>query len=404
VEKVGAHATVDLLNKGGRAATVRLAFYFGNGKSVTRTVTVPAATARRFPVERLAGRPGGFGLAVRADQDLAAQLDLTRPGKDGDSILGTTGLGTTWYLAEGYTGLTFGEAVSILNPGPRAARVSLELLAFGGRSKTVTVAVGAHSHAVVDVRRLLPGRSLSVVARSSQPVVVARTLSFGKGGYGLTARAGITVAAASWIFAEGTTTNKFQTFLTVLNPGDRRVGVTALFFGGDGRLLAKRSMSMAGRSRGTVLLNKTLRASGIASVVLADRPVVVERPEYFGSPNAAQIAGSDVFGRNGAAPQWTFASGNTGRGQNEFLLLFNPSAGRIAVDATLYPSEGRAVTRQVFVAARGRATLDVRGLFPHATSAHGIALRAIGGAGFVAEQTMFATDHSTLQSTQGLAR
>jgi len=72
VEKVGAHATVDLLNKGGRAATVRLAFYFGNGKSVTRTVTVPAATARRFPVERLAGCPGGFGLAVRADQDLAA--------------------------------------------------------------------------------------------------------------------------------------------------------------------------------------------------------------------------------------------------------------------------------------------------------------------------------------------
>ena len=84
--------------------------------------------------------------------------------------VGNTGLGTTWYLAEGYTGLTFGESVSILNPGARPSQVWLELLPFGGRrSRTVAVNVGAHSHAVVDVRRLMPRPSLSLVARSSQP-------------------------------------------------------------------------------------------------------------------------------------------------------------------------------------------------------------------------------------------
>ncbi len=404
VEKVGEHSTVDLLNKGSRTATVRLAFYLGNGHTLVKRVTVPAATAQRFPVDRLVGRPGSFGLAVQADQDVAAQLDLVRPGKDGDTILGNTGLGTTWYLAEGYTGLTFGESVALLNPGARTARVALELLAFGGRNKTVTVSVGAHSHAVVDVRRLLPGRSLSVVARSTVPVVVERTLTFGTGGYGLTARAGINVAAASWVFAEGTTTNRFQTFLTVLNPNDGRTRVTAMFFGKSGRMLGQRSMMMAPRSRGTLLVNKVLQASGLASVVMADRPVVVERPEYFGSPNAARIAGSDVFGRNGAAPQWSFPAGNTAPGQSEFLLLFNPTAGRIAIDVTLYGSEGPPRTQRVYVPARVRSTLDVHALFPRATRNHGVTLRAVGGTGFVAEQTLFATNHSTLQSTQGLAR
>jgi len=406
VETSGEHAALALLNPDRARATVRLTFYTSSGRQLGATVSLAPHAHGLFPVARLA-RPGGsFGLALTADRQIAAQLDLTRPGKDGDSILGNTGLGQTWYLAEGYTGLTFHEWVSILNPGSRAARVHLHLLPFGGRrGRTVTVPVGAHSHTVVDVNRLLPGAALSIVARSNQPVVIERTLTFSHGGYGLTARAGTNVAATSWVFAEGSTTNRFQTFLTLLNPNDQRASVTAVFFGSDDRVLATRRMTMAPRSRGTVLLNKVLRASGVASVVTSSQPIIVERTEYFGSPNAPGIAGSDVFGRNGTGVRWSFPDGDTGRTSSEFLLLYNPSPTTVGVDVTVYGANGRTETKRVFVPATARYTLNVNALFGGIPSAHGATLQAVRpGQGFMVEQTVFAPDHATLQSTQGLAQ
>ena len=390
-----------LLNPTGDRATARLTFYYADAAAEAHTITVGARSERLIAVADLARR-GPFGLSVVADRRVAAQLDLARPGRDGDSILGNTGLGQTWYLAEGYTGLTFGETVSILNPGGRDARVQLQLLPLGGaRGRTVPVTVRAHSQRVVDVRRLLPGRSVSVVATSSQPVVVA--LTFARGGYGETARAGGNVAATSWLLAEGATANGFQTFLSVLNPGNSRASVTVMFYGRGGRALAVRTMTMAPRSRGALLYNKVVNGSGIAAMVQSSQPVIVERPEYFGSPNGAKVAGSDVFGRNGVAAHWAFPGGDTA-GKSEFYLLYNPSARTIAVAVTLYGRDGRTVSQRVYVEPRVRDTLDAGRLFRGFDPVHGATLQAADGAGFVAEQTIFAPDRSTLQSTQGLAQ
>lgn len=74
---------------------------------------------------------------------------------------------------------------------------------------------------------LLPGRLPSVIVDAGQPVVVARALAFGRDrhahGDGLTMRRGTNVAA------EGTTVNRFETYLTIRNPADRRARVTARF-------------------------------------------------------------------------------------------------------------------------------------------------------------------------------
>jgi len=407
METSGEHTTLALLNPNRARATVWLTFYTNSGRQLRATLSLRPNARGAFPVAKLARLSGSFGLALTADRQVAAQLDLTRQGQDGDSILGNTGLGQTWYLAEGYTGLTFHETVSVLNPGARAARVHLQLLPFGGRrGRAVTVNMAAHSHAVVDVNRLLPGASLSIVARSNQPVVVERALTFSRGGYGLTARSGTGVAASTWLFAEGTTTNRFQTFLTMLNPGDRPTGVTALFYGPTGRMLGKRAMVMAPRSRANILLNKVLRASGVASVVMSDQPIIVERPEYFGSPNATRIAGSDVFGRNGAGVRWSFPGGDTGRTSSEFLLLYNPSSAAVPVDVTLYNADGGTATRRIVVPARARYTLNVGKVFgSRFAGAHGATLQTVhSGQGIIVEQTVFAPNHSTLQSTQGLAQ
>ena len=132
-------------------------------------------------------------------------------------------------------------------------------------------------------------------------------------------------------------------------------------------------------------------------------PVVVERPEYFGAPNAAHIAGSDVFGRNGAATQWSFSGGST-VGTTELLLLYNPSSKTAEVNAVFYGSNGKTVTKHVSVPATARYTLNVNQLGRSVAPLHGVVLRSANGQGFVAEQTHFAPNRSTLNSTQGVAQ
>jgi len=405
LQTADAHSAVNLLNGNGQPANVKLTFYFNNGATDTKTVMVNAGSQKTVTVASLEPFNGTFGLVVSADRSITAQLNINRPGRDGDSLLGNTGLGTTWYLAEGYTGLTFHETVSILNPDQATpAHVQLQILPLGGGpGKSVPVTVPAHSNGVVDINQQFPGKSVSIIATADHPVVVERTLTFSSNGYGMTTRAGTNTAATSWLFAEGTTVNRFQTFLTILNPNATPALVTASFFGGSGNPLGSRTLLVPGLSRGNIKLNDTVNASGIASVVTSDQPVVVERPEYFGSPNGANIAGSDVFGRNGAGVRWSFPGGNT-QGNSEFLLLYNPSSATVPVDVTFYGSNGQKITKHIDVQPTQRFTFDVNRLVPGLTPIHGAILSSTSPQGFVAEQTVFEPNHATLRSTEGLAQ
>ncbi|HKC74013.1 MAG TPA: hypothetical protein VKF37_07395, partial [Chloroflexota bacterium] len=399
------HSYLDLLNTHAQPADVQLTFFFANGATDTRMVSVGPTSVEDIPVASFEHVTGTLGLSIKANRQIAAQITLTRPGRDGDTLLGNTGPDTRWYLAEGYTGPTFHETVAILNSNFNApAHVTLHLLPSSGHARRdVPVTVPPHSTSVTDVNRLLPGRSLSIFATSDQPVVVERTLTFGQGSYGMTTRAGTNTPATTWIFSEGATVNGLQTFLTILNPNTIPTRVTASFFGRTGGALGSKTIVVAGLSRANIKLNDFLIASGIATVLTSDMPIVAERPEFFGSPTAPGIAGSDVFGANGAGVSWSFAGGDT-VGTNEFLLLYNPSAVTVPVDATFYGNDGRTVTKRVFVPPTVRYNIDVNTLIPGFAPLHGAVLQSASDEGFVVEQTIFAPDHSTLRSTQGLAQ
>jgi hypothetical protein len=132
-------------------------------------------------------------------------------------------------------------------------------------------------------------------------------------------------------------------------------------------------------------------------------PIVAERSEYFGAPTAPGIAGSDGFGSNGAGVSWSFPGGDT-VSTSEFLLLYNPSAVSIPVDATFYGTNGLTTTQRIVVPPTVRFTVNVNTLIPGFAPLHGVVLQSASDQGFVAEQTIFAPDHSTLRSTQGLAQ
>jgi len=398
----GQPSFLNVTNPTGQRARIGLTFYDASGAVRSAALSVNAATHRTVPIADLLGRRDAFGLVVSSDRAVAAGLTLTRPGRDDDALAGAAAPRRQWYLAEGYTGLTFHETVAILNPGTQGARVTLRLLPNGGRTRTITVPVGAHREATVDVNRLLPGRAVSVAATSDRRVVVERTLTFGRGGYGETARVGAAGASTVWLFAEGTTVNRFETYLTVLNPTSGTAHVTARFYGRNGALLGGRGLAVGAGRRDTLRLNSFLaNQEGIASIVTSDRPIVVERPEYFGPPNSAGIPGSDVFGLNGTSPRWSFAGGDTSS-KSEFLLLFNPGTQSMPVRVTVYDADGRAHRATVTLTPRDRYTLDVGRTFRGLTAARGETVESTDGRGFVAEQTVFAPDHTTLRSVEGL--
>jgi hypothetical protein len=233
---------------------------------------------------------------------------------------------------------------------------------------------------------------------------VTRLLTFSTQGYGATTNAGTTLAATSWLFAEGATAGGRQTFLTVLNPGKRSARVTALLYDTAGHLLAARTITIDPLHRGTMRLNDTLQEAAFATQVSSDVPVVVERPFYLGNPNAVRVGASLVFGRNGPGMRWSFPAGDTTQGGEEDLLVLNPNPRLLTLRATFYLASGQVVKREMRVPGLARATLHVNDVAGLAGTEHGVQLSSTNGQGFVAEQTIYNSSRTTVYGTAGVAQ
>ncbi len=407
------NSTITFLNASTKLVHVKLTLYGEKGQTfqVAQIVKPQSQQAVLVSAAVIPRKTFGgiYGIAVASDGAMAVQSNVLRIVRDDDSLLADDGLSKTWYLAEGFTGLTFTESVAILNPDAKAtAHVRLRLAPSAGvKGRDVSIAVAPHSDRVVAINPLLPRQSLSIIATSDRLIAVERNLLFSSDnrgtGYGFTAREGTTTAATRWMFAEGTTANHFQTFLTILNPSASDAHVTARFYSRTGRVLSTRALTVGSLRRSTLRYNDFLSASGIASVVTSDKKIVVERPEYFGSPNVPDIAGSDVVGRTATRVQWSFPGQDT-RGKSEFLLFFNPSSVSIPVMITVYGATGTPVVRKVVILPSARYTFDVGRSVRGVATPHGEMVKSLNGQGFIAEQTVFAPNRRTLSSTEGLAQ
>ena len=125
----------------------------------TADVTVNATSQKRVSVASLGNYPEGtYGLVVKSDRPIAAQVATERDGMDGDVMLGNSAPDTHWYLAAGATSGTFQENVSIFNPDPSTPTgVQLQLVTAAGKmGKTVMVTVPAHTNYVANVNKLFP--------------------------------------------------------------------------------------------------------------------------------------------------------------------------------------------------------------------------------------------------------
>jgi hypothetical protein len=402
----GDDTTVAILNARSRPAAVTLHFYLPRGSAPQRTLTVKAHSRATLTLSRYVRGLRGFGLSVQANRVVAAQMIVSRGRADPYTALGSGLLSGQWYLAEGYTNLTFRQTLYALNPGTRAAHLVVHLLPANGRNpRTVRLTAAPGRPIALDVNRAYPHVALAALVFSDAQIMVQRVLTFGAGSYGATGNSGSIQAATTWLFADGGTAHGLQTFLTVLNPGRRPARVRVRLVDTKGHQVGSQAMTVDALHRGTLRLNDVASAEAFAAFVTGNQPVGVERPFYTGNPNRGRTGGSIVFGRNGTGRSWIFPGGDTTHGRQEYLLLLNPGATACQVRATFYLANGRSLARTVRVPAHARYTIDVRRDLPALRNTlHGALLVSTTGVGFIAEQSIYDEGRSAGYSTAGLAQ
>jgi len=382
---------IDILNPNSSPVQGTITAYYGAGKSSARQFTLAALSRGTYDAGAIAGQQSSVAIVVQAGQPIAAAATGIDGSNDKTALNGVSAGATQWYFAEGYTGLTFKETLSVFNPGTSAANVQITWPVQGSQAVHFTTTVPAHAVVSVPVNQYVKGASHATIVTSNQKVVAARTLAFGASGQGTTVVHGATGAGTTLYLAEGSTANGFQEFVSLLNPrstGTAHVKVT--FYGASGTALASRTLTIAALGRGSIDANSVTHASSVAAVVRSDVPVVAERSMYMGSPNAASGGGTDVFATAQAAAGWAFAAGDTGAGQKEFITLLNPGSTATSVLATWYEANGQTARQSFSLTAHARLTVDVvLSALALPAGTHGVVIQSTGGVPFVAEEALY---------------
>lgn len=96
---------------------------------------------------------------------------------------GVTAPSPTWYFAEGYTGSGFDEYLTILNPDPEGAMVSVTYYREGEGPVVKSHLVPAASRYTIKVNdEVGPGQAVSAKVESDRPIVAERPMYFRYGG------------------------------------------------------------------------------------------------------------------------------------------------------------------------------------------------------------------------------
>jgi hypothetical protein len=214
----GEHAYVALANPTVRAATVRLTFFFTNGRSIIKMLRVPPVVEQEVPISSLEQVAGPFDLRVEANQHIVVELRRGGNGQQYDLPLGTTKLATTWCRTQGYAYLNPRESATILNLDSRlTARVTLYLQPRSKATASDTAeTLPPRSQFMVDVHSLALKEIVSMVVTANRPVCIALVPPFDKSAYAATAPPGSSGASTG-----GITTQRIQTLFLERNPGAR---------------------------------------------------------------------------------------------------------------------------------------------------------------------------------------
>ncbi|MGH2346662.1 MAG: hypothetical protein ACRDG4_15665, partial [Chloroflexota bacterium] len=376
--------------------TVTITYYIqGSATPVTVTRTINAKTTLRESVNTDVGNDKIVAAVVKSAQRVYATRTMTRVSPTGQRLDGSATLpvpapATSWGFPEGYTGVTFQEYLTVLNPSATQANVHILLApqaATDAGAHTLNFTVPALSRVTENIRALNQGtgaQSVGMIITSDQPIVPERVLYFGNGAgsgkFGSTVSRGINTPSTTLSLAYGSSGGATSTasglnsvgnqaFITLLNSSLTAASTVAVsFYNVAGQQLGQTvSKTLAPGTRQTVIANTVLGTSAVSvfSVRLnATSPIEAEEAQYFnGSPNIGDHPGVDYPGQFSATTHAFLSDLATksadGANVNRDIYLYNPGAVAISVAATYFGTSGNTDTATYSVPAGGVFDVDV---------------------------------------------
>jgi hypothetical protein len=376
---------ISVLNPDNFAKVVSFTYQLQTGAApVVTTTIVPPNSDIMHLVNGDIGNDQIASAIVSSNGRIAAEriINRTAPsGKlDGSSSLGTTAPSSTWYFAEGYTGASFQEYLTVQNPGTVPASVTVTFLPQSVPAttpRTASFVVPANGRATENIRRdYLPysDKSVGMIVTGSSPIVAERVTYWGDGvgsaKFGADTAPGMAGAAKQFFFAYGSNPGTTaanagpaqsandESYVTVINPAPVVNGVppsdaTVLvsFFDASGNPLGSKSITVSPQTRETVVVNNVIAPvkGPLYTAVTSDMPIFVERPQYIGgSPNAGAHPGLSPSGSPAGITSVLFPNVNTGTASGaaivETVFLLNTGAASATVNGTYYDPNGQTVT------------------------------------------------------------
>ncbi len=265
-----------------------------------------------------------------------------------------------WYFAEGSTRPPFDVQFAIHNPNatPTVAHF-LFLAADGGKPTPFDLPLLANSRTTLKASDVMPSAEFATIVSTDLPVYVERSMYFGHAGH---SAAGARQTSRTWYLAEGSTTTPFDTWELLMNPNSTPAVAQMRFLREDGTIV-EHSELVPAMGRKSVYVNALFTASGFATQITADQPIVVERAMYFDGDNA----GDDTLATPTPGTTWYLAAGSSRVGFDTWLLVENPSATPANVKVSFISDTGVVVTQPVFVLPHARNSLYTDPLIPNAT-------------------------------------
>lgn len=269
-----------------------------------------------------------------------------------------------YHLAEGSTGGFFDTDISIANPNPVAAPVTLTFLREDGGHIVQTDVIGAMSQKTVHVDSIpgMEGTAFSTIVTSDNrlPLAVEREMFWDSTYYAGKGAVAVN-PSTTWYFAEGVENSFFTTFVQLENPNTAATDAT-LTFQLDAGAPVVQQMTLPALSRVTVDIGSipALVGRSFGLMVQAADPIVAERATYFETtPTQLWAGGHCGPGVPVLSNEWYFAEGATGSFRDTFLLLSNPSDQAMPVQTNFYVLVGKILTSSVTLQPHSRLTLPL---------------------------------------------
>jgi len=281
----GTDTVLHVFNPAAGAVDAQLVLFDG-GDPFTSTATLAPQGQTVLPLGDV--QPNAqFGVQLVTTESVVAEQVTSMSSGAVYTTTGSAALEQRWSFAQGMTTAGYTTTLQILNPWPQRVALTLQIMSEDGTSLTRRYAAPPAGRLELVLNDLVPDLVFVFTIVAERPIAAERLLVT-DGGTAATASSGVAAPATRWTFAAGTTVGVDHTLVV----GNAQRSATDL----DVRYVLADGSTITRRYRVPPMARLTIRANDdvpdqqhIATIVIADQPVVVERTLVAATPSGTSF-------------------------------------------------------------------------------------------------------------------